>query len=182
MITNIVETIQKNLGYPSLQKIDPNSQEVKHIAGTSPTEKLGQAAITAVLAGLINYSRSESGSTYLFSHAGEGQNWLEKFFGTRKQEAVDKVAHYSGTSSTDAAGQMQAVANEAVRVIHESAGIKETPERIRTFLNGQRHNILLYLPAAMQFGDLLKDDSLDDRTHKMEGPISNFIHSIEKKF
>jgi hypothetical protein len=34
----------------------------------------------------------------------------------------------------------------------------------------------------MQLGRLLEDDSLDDRTNKMEGPISNFMHSIENKF
>jgi hypothetical protein len=33
----------------------------------------------------------------------------------------------------------------------------------------------------MQLGDLLKDDSLDDRTNKMEGPISNMMHNIENK-
>ena len=48
-------------------------------------------------------------------------------------------------------------------------------------MKGQRHNILLYLPAAMQMGDLLNDDTLDDRTNKMEGPISNFVHTIENK-
>jgi len=31
-------------------------------------------------------------------------------------------------------------------------------------------------------GDILNDDTLDDRTNKMEGPISNFMHSIENKF
>jgi hypothetical protein len=28
-------------------------------------------------------------------------------------------------------------------------------------------------------GDLLNDEALDDRTNKMEGPISNFMHKIE---
>ncbi|MEO7924436.1 MAG: hypothetical protein ABIR30_12220 [Chitinophagaceae bacterium] len=46
-------------------------------------------------------------------------------------------------------------------------------------MNDQRHNILVYLPAALNLGDLLKDESLDDRTNKMEGPVSNFMHKIE---
>jgi hypothetical protein len=40
----------------------------------------------------------------------------------------------------------------------------------------------LYLPAALQIGQLLANDDLDDRTHKMEGPISNLMHSFEKRF
>jgi hypothetical protein len=182
MITNIVETIQKNLGYPPLQKIDPNSQEVRHPAGTTANEKTGQAAITAVLSGMVKYSRSESGSTYLFTNSASRQNWLDLFFGQTKQEAIDKVAAYAGITAADAFGHMERVADEAVGLIHQSAGHKETPERIRNYLNGQRHNILLYLPAAMQLGHLLKDDTLDDRTHKMQGPISSFMHSIENKF
>jgi hypothetical protein len=33
----------------------------------------------------------------------------------------------------------------------------------------------------MNFGDILHDETLDDRTNKMEGPISNFMHKIEDK-
>ena len=49
-------------------------------------------------------------------------------------------------------------------------------------MNDQRHGILVHLPAAMQMGDVLNEESLDDRTNKMEGPISNFMHAIENKF
>jgi hypothetical protein len=31
-------------------------------------------------------------------------------------------------------------------------------------------------------GYLLGDESMDDRTNKMEGPISSFMHTIEDKF
>ena len=43
----------------------------------------------------------------------------------------------------------------------------------------QRNNILPYLPAALQTGKLLNENTLDDRTNKMKGPVSNFVHSIE---
>ena len=181
MITNIVAAVQKNLGYPPLQKVDPNSQEVKHFAGVSSEEKLAQSAITAVLAGLAKFGRSDSGANYLFSNKGEDQNWLDIIFSGRKAEAVDKVAQYSGVSVSEASAHMQKIAGEGVRMIHQSVGSKEKPEKIRTYMKGQRHNILLYLPAAMQLGDLLDDDTLDDRTNKMEGPISNFMHKVEDK-
>lgn len=180
MITNIVETVQKNLGYPPLQKVDPNSQEVKHSEERSSPEKLAQSAITAVLAGLVKFGRSDIGANYLVS-GGTKQNWLELIFAGKRSEAVDKVAHYSNTSVPETTEHMQKIANEAVKLIHDSIGNKETPEKIKTYMKGQRHNILLYLPAAMQLGDLLNDDTLDDRTNKMEGPISNFMHTIENK-
>ena len=180
MITNIVEAVQKNLGYPPLQKVDPNSQEVKGIADRSSGEKLAQSAITAVLAGLVKFTRSDDGAHYIISDSKQ-QNWLELIYEGKQSEAVDKVAHYSTTSAQEAENHMQKIANEAVKLIHESAGSKETAEKIKTYMKGQRHNILLYLPAAMQLGDLLKDDSLDDRTNKMEGPISNMMHNIENK-
>src|SRR3989337_286482 len=180
MTSNIVETIQRNLNYPPLQKVDPNSQEVKDIAGRSSDEKLAQSAITAVLAGLAKFTRSDNGANYILSND-TGQNWLELIYEGKQSEAVDKVAHYSNTHVTEAEDHMRKIAREAVKLIHESAGDKEKPEKIKNYMKGQRHNILLYLPAAMQLGDLLKDDSLDDRTNKMEGPISNMMHNIEDK-
>ena len=180
MITNIVEVIQKNLGYPALQKVNPNSQEVKDVAGLSSGQKLAQSAITAVLAGLVKFTRSDNGANYILSNDTE-QNWLELIYEGKQSEAVDKVAHYSNTSVKEAEDHMQRIAREAVKLIHESAGDKEKAEKIKTYMKGQRHNILLYLPAAMQLGDLLQDDTLDDRTNKMEGPISNMMHTIENK-
>lgn len=181
MITNIVEAIQKNLGYPALQKVDPNSQEVKNDSMRSSQEKLAQSAITAVLAGLVKFGRSDVGAGYLATR-GTDDNWLELIFSGKQADAVDKVAHYATISAPEATKHMQKIAGEAVRLIHGSIGNNETADKIKTYMKGQRHNVLLYLPAAMQMGDILNDDTLDDRTNKMEGPISNFMHSIENKF
>ena len=59
--------------------------------------------------------------------------------------------------------------------------IKPTAEKIRLFMSSQRHNILVHLPAALQLGDFLHDNAMDDRTNKMEGPVSNVMHTIENK-
>src|SRR5687767_15145364 len=135
MITNIVEAVQKNLGYPPLQKVDPNSQEVKDIADRSSGEKLAQSAITAVLAGLVKFTRSDNGANYIFSD-NTRQNWLELIYEGKQSEAVDKVAHYSNTSAQEAENHMQKIASEAVKLIHESAGNKETAEKIKTYMKG----------------------------------------------
>jgi hypothetical protein len=40
----------------------------------------------------------------------------------------------------------------------------------------------MYLPAALQIGVLLNDDTLDDATNKMEGPISSLMQKIGAAF
>jgi hypothetical protein len=181
MATNLVETIQINLGFPPLQKIDPNIQETKlKIPGPSQ-EKLAQAAIPAVLMALYKFVRTDNGGNSLLE-ASADTDWLGVFFYGKEKKAVNRVAKYAGVEETGTESAMENIADEAVAVVKKSAGEKPTPESIRAFMNDQRHDILVHLPAALQIGDLLDDESLDDRTNKMEGPISNLMHAIEGKF
>ena len=55
-------------------------------------------------------------------------------------------------------------------------------KEVKVFFSNQKNNILLYLPAALNMGDLLHDASLDDNTNKMEGPISSLMQSIGSAF
>jgi hypothetical protein len=180
MSTNLVETVQRNIGYPPLHKIDPNAQEVKDISTYSIREKLAQAAIPAILAVLYKYTRSEHGRDKILS-GDTPRNWLNILLERTEPKAVDKVAHYAGVSRKEAEQAMQEIANEAILVVRADI---ERPdhETLKKYLGEQRHHILVYLPAVMQLGRLLDDDSLDDRTNKMEGPMSNLMHSIENKF
>jgi len=180
MANNIVETIQKNLGFPPLQKIDPNIQETKEKTLREPKEKLAQAAIPAVLTAIYQYTRSKAGGQSIFSDS-EHTDWLGAIFKGKEKTAVEKVARYAGVSENEAESAMENIADEAVNTIKNSAGAKPTPDSVKAFMSDQRHGILVYLPAAMQMGDLLNEESLDDRTNKMEGPISNFMHAIENK-
>ena len=180
MSSNLVESIQKNLGFPPLQKVDPNIQETKEKIFREPLEKLAQAAIPAVLTALYRFTRSEAGSANILSATGHA-DWLGAIFKGKEAAAVEKVAHYAGTTEKEAESAMENIADEAVITVKRSAGAHPTPEIVKSFMNAQRHNILVYLPAAMQMGDLLNEESLDDRTNKMEGPLSNLMHSIENK-
>ncbi len=45
MSINLIETIQNNLHYPALQKIDPNTQEVKVDNNTPDEHRFSQASI-----------------------------------------------------------------------------------------------------------------------------------------
>jgi len=178
MVTNLVDAIQKSLGYPPLEKVDPNSQEIKGAKKMSSAQKLPQAAIPAVLAAMIKYSDGPDGINLLTLH--ENRNWLETFYGGKEKEAVKKVANYAGVSEDEAQRNMEDISNEAVRLVIDSVKNADA-EKLRSYMNSQRHTILSHLPAVLKMGDILNEETFDDRTNKMEGPVSSFLHKIENR-
>ena len=177
---NIVEVVQADLGYPPLEKINPNTQETKAGTAKSREENIAQAAIPAVLAGFFNFTRSLKGCNYILA-GGRQQNWLDTIFGDKKELAVEKIAQYTGLSLEEASINMEDIAREAVIIIHEGPGENPSAEKIKSYMSSQRHHILVYLLPALQLGELLNDNAMDDQTNKMEGPISTLMHNIENK-
>ncbi|RYY59493.1 MAG: hypothetical protein EOO05_13075 [Chitinophagaceae bacterium] len=179
MANNIIDIIQQNLGLPALTKVDPNIQEAKDKHSSSSGEKLAQAAIPTVVAGIYRLTRTDEGCAEVQGD-NSSQDWLTAIFGDKTSEVVEKVAHYANVPRDDARPQMEKIAAEAIQVIRkEQSGKTGDAKSLRDYMSHERHNILVYLPAAMQIGDLLNDNSMDDRTNKMEGPVSNLMHKIE---
>ncbi len=180
MSVNLSETIQKNLGYPALHKADPNSEQVKdddqHEANT-----LSQAAIPAVLAGLYRYVQTDEGAAD-FLRGDNSTGWADRIFNWDKNMAVRKISGYADQPGIVVDNTINDIANEAAKVVKATipanAGIKE----VKLFFNDQRNIILSYLPAALHVGDFLNDPGLDDKTNKMEGPISTLMHNIGAAF
>jgi len=181
MAFNIIESIQKSLGYPELQKIDPNTQEVKNPGNISPQDYLRQAAIPAVLTGIYKFTRTEEGNAEILKGELKGI-LLSLIFGNTKDEVVEKVSRYTGNSVEYTSGKMEDIARGAVTVIREHLKNEPSSASVKDLLTAQRHNILVYLPASLQLGDILKDETLDDRTNKMEGPVSGVMHTIGQVF
>ena len=181
MSINLLETVQQNLGYPPLQKIDPNTQQVVIDEKTADEDKFSQAAIPAVLTGLYKYVQSDVGAT-TFLRGDNSSNWVGEIFDDNKKEVIQTISAYAKQSNADPIAKMNAIANEAIKIVKENlpadAGIKE----VKIFLADQKNNILLYLPAALNMGELLHDNTLDDNTNKMEGPISSLMQSIGAAF
>jgi hypothetical protein len=175
MTSNIIDTIQEKLGLGKIQKIDPNTQEPVH-----NEHSLAQAAIPTVLLGLYKYGSTEIGADEILHR--DNEDWLSVFFGSNKQEAVHKVASYTGTEDNETANDMNRIAREAVHLLREEAPSNASPSQAKAYIQGQRSDILKRLPAELQIGDLLNDNTLDDRTNKMEGPMSNHMHFLEKLF
>jgi hypothetical protein len=181
MAINLVDVIQQNLGMPALQKIDPNTQEVKRPENVSAADYLGQAAIPAVLLGLYKFSGNKEGNAAIVNGS-LSNNLLERIFGDRREQVVQRVAEYTGNTYEYTAENMELIAGEAIQVINKNIPTQTSDDAVRTFLIDQRNNILLYVPAELQIGKALHDNTIDDRTNKMEGPMSSHMHWLEKFF
>jgi len=180
MPDNILEIITKNLGYPALGKIDPNSQEPK-LPERSVEQKIAQAAIPAVLTAIYKYSRTTEGQNYLSHDLSQSDDLLHNIYMGNENEAFRKVAEYAGISEPEAESRMEKIADEAANIIRKAVD-KGGSEAVQKYMADQSHAILVNLPAALKMGDVLQDETIDDRTNKMEGPVSNLMHKIEKGF
>ena len=180
MSINLLETIQQNLGYPELQKIDPNVQLTVKSESDTNIKTFSQAAIPAVLTGLYRFVQTDEGAAEILL-VKNSDSWIRKIFDAERQAVLQAVSDYCNqTDGTEV--KMNAIANEAVKLVKENlaadAGIKE----VKLFFSNQKINILLYLPPALNLGKLLQDDTLDDNTNKMEGPVSSLMQSIGSVF
>ncbi|MEO6251857.1 MAG: hypothetical protein ABIO79_01015 [Ferruginibacter sp.] len=176
MSVNLVETIQKKLGYPEIQKIDPNTQQP-----AGPEDKFSQAAVPAVLTGLYSYVQKDEGAEKILQVANSTM-WVNKFFEADKNEVAQTISDYSNKPLDQVETEMNAIANEAIKTVKENlsadAGIKE----VKDFFSDRRKDILLYLVPALNMGRLLHDETLDDNTNKMEGPVSSLMQNIGSAF
>lgn len=181
MSINLVETIQTNLGYPPLQKIDPNTQEVVIDDNTPNEHRFSQAAIPAILTGLFEYSNADEGAENIL-RGDISTNWVGLIFKESKNEVVQTIDSYDTQSSENSLMRMNDIAREAIRLIRENLKAESTMMDVKEFMYAQKSNILSYLPEALHIGKILNDDTLDDNTNKMEGPISSLMHKIGSAF
>ncbi len=181
MSVNLIKTIQENSGFPPLTKIDPNTQQATAEINDTSENKFSQAAIPAVLAGLYRYVQTDEGAAEVLSIK-SSDNWIAKIFDDNRKEAVEKVAAYAQQSNEDTAVKMNAIADEAVKVVKENLPANSGIKELKDFFSSQVNNILLYLPSELNMGKLLHDNTLDDNTNKMEGPISTLIKNIGAAF
>ena len=181
MSTDLLERVQQNLGYPELQKIDSNTQVMVADENTQDESKFGQAAIPAILAGLYRYVQSDDGAAE-FLQSGNSTNWIKNIFQENKKDVIRTISDYAKQSNEKTTVRMNAIATEAVKLVKENLSTDATIKDVKAFLNNQKNNILLYLPPVLNMGELLHDNTLDDETNKMEGPVSSLIRSIGDVF
>jgi hypothetical protein len=175
---NIIEKIQKNLGFEALKKIDPNTQETTGLEVNMGNNALAQAGIPAILVGIYNRLELYPGMDVLDQ---EG-NLLDKIFGKSKDTVVKRITNYSKNNDQHSEQQLEHIASESMRVMKEGIGEETHEDSIRIFVSKNKPDALLYLPPSLELGKILMNNNLDDRTGKMEGPISSLMHRVEKVF
>ena len=181
MSINLLEIVEQNLGYPALQKVDPNTQEVLLNDDAPDEDKFSQAALPAVLIGLCKYVQTDEGAKDVLQSK-NNINWVSKIFDNRSEEVIKTISVYSNESEVAPASKMNLIANEAIIVAKKNLPVNAPIEELKVFLNDQKNHILLYLPAVLHLGILLDNNTLDDSMNKMEGPVSSLIQSIGSVF
>ena len=91
MSINLLEKVQQNLHYPPLQKIDPNTQEVKNEVSEIGEDKFSQVAIPAVLTGLYKFSATDEGAREILK-ADYTTNWVDKIFDESNRQVIQDIA------------------------------------------------------------------------------------------
>lgn len=180
MALTLIQQIQQNLNIPPIQKIDPNTQAVKTDAVVIEKHTIEQAVLPAVLAGLYKYSTTDTGCETISN--GTCDNWTGSMFADNEQDIIQHVAEYAGVTSNEAHDKMEYVAREAVNVINQNLKSTNSSTGLKDYLLSQRRDILTYLPAELHAGDILNDNTIDDRTNKMEGPVSSFMQKLGNLF
>lgn len=178
MSINILQELRKNVGMEPLLKVDPNTQEVKVPSDKEKENKLMQAIVPAVVAGLYDCARSEEGLNFL-AGTSSTLDWLTLLFGNNAPEVKQRLANYSNNSEDSVQTHFNSVAAEGTKILRSNASENDRKVSIRDIAGAQRDWFLPYLPAELHIGKLLDDNTLDDRTNKMEGPVSSFMHKIE---
>jgi hypothetical protein len=176
---NIIETVQKNLGFISLKKIDPNTQEITGEPVDMGNTALAQAGIPAILLGIYNRLEQNPDINVLDTDQGK---LLERIFGKNTDIVVKQITLYSKIQDKHSLQQLEHIASESMRVLKEKIGVEASENAIRNFVSRNKPDTLLYLPPSLELGIILENNNLDDRTSKMEGPISTFVHHVEKIF
>lgn len=175
---NIIETVQKNLGFTALDKIDPNTQETSGPDNPIGNMALAQAGIPAILLGIYNRLELNPSQDIL----NQENNLLAEIFGKSKDTVINRIDNYSKIQDKHSEQQLEHIASESIRVIKENIGRDASEKTIRAFVAKNKPDTLLYLPPSLELGKILQNNNLDDRTGKMEGPLSSLMHNVEKTF
>jgi hypothetical protein len=187
MAVNLFEEVNKLMGNPIVKKEDPAESGKREFEKT-----LEGAALPAAMAGIYHFATSTEGAQQIVSYLQTERASLENprydgivsfTFGNKAEEVVTKITNYSGAPRAIAHDKLNEACRTAYLVmVRELVTDKLKPEDVTRFMVAQRHIILSHLPEALQLGHLLGDETIDDVSNKMAGPISNLMHNLGESF
>ncbi|MEP6682938.1 MAG: DUF937 domain-containing protein [Parafilimonas sp.] len=175
---DIIEEVRNYIGSKPVPKIDPNTQAPND--NSSLTRDISSSVIPVVLVGFYKNTRNEKDAGELMDEKGNNAT-LEHLFGDKRSEIIGSVAQHTDVSEAYVESEMKNVVS-AVKEVLAKDNKHVDGKTLSNLFTDQRSNILKHLPAELNMGELMKDSSIDDRTNKMEGPMSGMMHTIEKVF
>jgi hypothetical protein len=176
MPVHLIQALCQQENIPMLPKIDPNTQDAPE-----GSDHLMQAVIPSVLAGFYKLTRSEQ-NALMICEEDFSVDWTSVLFGVQQKTLIEAIAAYSGNSEEVVADKIKEICGKCVILLCGNAQQKISTASIKDIFTQQRSDILQHLPAAIDIGKIVDDTTLDDRTNKMDGPLSGVMHSIEKMF
>ncbi len=175
---DVIEEVRRYIGSEPVPKIDPNTQAPA--SQKNQSHDLGNAVIPALLLGFYKHTRNDEQAAEILNEQDAGKI-LDLLFVDKKDDIIKSISGYSGISKEAIATEMKNTI-AVIKNVLEREIKNENGKTVSSFFTGQRSNILKHLPAELNMGELVNDPSADDRTNKMEGPMSGIMHSIEKIF
>jgi len=177
-MANLIESVQRHLALARLEKESPNNQKTDKPGNRFHPEKLDQACVSSVLAGIYQFTREQEEAAKLLMPK-MNRTWLEVIFHKYPSKLEQRIVDYTECASNIIRQHLYAVAQRAVLEIKNAIGPAATGREVKSYLTSQRMAILTRLPAELEVGSLLHNTTLDDATNKMHGPFSDFMHWVE---
>ncbi len=175
---NLPEKLQEHLAYPKLQVIDANTGLPED---TTAFNAFSQSALISFLTGLYKSTRTKE-TALVISDYSDAASLLSGIF-KNESELADAISAYTNESAAASKEKLMEVATGWLAFQKQiPADEKAGTDHLQNLMTSQRHEILRYLPGGLKLGDLLNDDTLEDKSNKMEGPISSLMHKIENSF
>ncbi len=176
---NLSQDLQEFLKYPVLQKIDATT-------GHPENEKLydivSQSVLIIFLTRLYEATRTKEDAEVIKQQQ-NAKGLLDKMF-KNKAAALTDIAEFTKKSEKYINTKLEEVAGGYLQVIQQSkytvAFKKE--KSMEGLLSNERHKILPCLPPGLKTHKLFKDETIDDNSNKMEGPVSSLMNKIEDVF
>lgn len=179
MASSLITYLQEYMG-TQLPKPDVRTHETNNPA-PDQTGKLMQSAMAAALVVLYKFSRSERGAEYL-TNTNPEQIHLRDLTAGKELELAEHIANSSGADVKQSSAMTLAVVREALHFVRRELKDNFSSTNLQTYFGAQRQEILGHLPPELGLGEIMGDDTLDDRTNKMEGPVSGLAHAIQNMF
>src|SRR5690606_27822814 len=111
MPNNLLNAVQQNLGLSELKRVSTVTANVPN-QKDSITQRLDQACLTAVFAGIFNLSRSEKGVDILIN-GNRDEYWPHFIFGEKAKEIVEKIVQYAQCNEAAVVATLDLVSADA---------------------------------------------------------------------